>query len=87
MRSTQQLSITLPNELTVVLKAEVTSDEYAGESEVIRDGLRGLTESTRSASMGPSVPAVPHSAVTTASLIRMDSSSRSEGLRVLPKRA
>lgn len=42
MRTTQQMSITLPNELAVVVKAKVASGEYASESEVIRDGLRAL---------------------------------------------
>ncbi len=42
MRSTQQLSITLPNDMAAQVKARVTSGEYASESEVIRDGLRAL---------------------------------------------
>lgn len=42
MRSTQQFSITLPNEMADVVKAKVASGEYATESEVIRDGLRAL---------------------------------------------
>ncbi len=42
MRTTQQLSITLPNEMTEAVKAKVTAGEYATESEVIRDGLRAL---------------------------------------------
>ncbi|MDN5848212.1 MAG: type II toxin-antitoxin system ParD family antitoxin [Nitrococcus sp.] len=42
MRSTQQFSITLPNEMADVVKAKVASGEYATESEVIRDGLRTL---------------------------------------------
>jgi putative addiction module CopG family antidote len=42
MRSTQQLSITLPNEMAARVKAKVASGEYASESEVIRDGLRAL---------------------------------------------
>ena len=41
MRSTQQFSITLPNEMDSV-RAKVASGEYATESEVIRDGLRAL---------------------------------------------
>jgi putative addiction module CopG family antidote len=36
------MSITLPNELAVAVRAKVTSGEYASESEVIRDGLRVL---------------------------------------------
>jgi antitoxin ParD1/3/4 len=42
MRTTQQLSITLPNEMADVVKAKVRAGEYATESEVIRDGLRAL---------------------------------------------
>ena len=42
MRTTQQLSITLPNEMANVVKAKVQTGEYASESEVIRDGLRVL---------------------------------------------
>ncbi|SDU36937.1 putative addiction module antidote protein, CC2985 family [Pseudomonas orientalis] len=42
MRSTQQMSITLPIEMATLVKAKVASGEYASESEVIRDGLRAL---------------------------------------------
>lgn len=42
MRSTQQFSITLPNEMAEVVRAKVAGGEYATESEVIRDGLRSL---------------------------------------------
>jgi antitoxin ParD1/3/4 len=42
MRSTQQFSITLPNEMAEAVRAKVASGEYATESEVIRDGLRTL---------------------------------------------
>lgn len=42
MRSTQQFSITLPNEMAAIVKAKVDAGEYATESEVIRDGLRAL---------------------------------------------
>jgi putative addiction module CopG family antidote len=42
MRTTQQLSITLPIEMADAIKAKVSSGEYATESEVIRDGLRAL---------------------------------------------
>ncbi len=42
MRSTQQFSITLPNEMADAVRAKVASGEYATESEVIRDGLRAL---------------------------------------------
>ena len=42
MRTTQQLSITLPNDMADVVKTKVRTGEYASESEVIRDGLRAL---------------------------------------------
>ncbi|MDD5334881.1 MAG: type II toxin-antitoxin system ParD family antitoxin [Rhodoferax sp.] len=42
MRTTQQFSITLPNEMANVVKTKVAGGEYATESEVIRDGLRAL---------------------------------------------
>jgi putative addiction module CopG family antidote len=42
MRSTQQLSITVPNEMAQLIRAKVASGEYASESEVVRDGLRAL---------------------------------------------
>jgi len=42
MRSTQQFSVTLPNEMAAQVRARVASGEYASESEVIRDGLRAL---------------------------------------------
>lgn len=42
MRSTQQFSITLPNEMADAVRAKVAAGEYATESEVIRDGLRAL---------------------------------------------
>ena len=42
MRSTQQFSVTLPNEMARMVKTKVSSGEYASESEVIRDGLRAL---------------------------------------------
>ena len=42
MRSTKQLSVTLPNEMAKEVADKVASGEYASESEVIRDGLRAL---------------------------------------------
>lgn len=42
MRTTQQMSITLPNDMADAVKAKVRTGEYASESEVIRDGLRAL---------------------------------------------
>ena len=37
-RTTQQLSITLPNEMASLVKAKVAGGAYAAESEVIREG-------------------------------------------------
>lgn len=42
MRTTRQLSITLPNQMADALRERVQSGEYASESEAIRDGLRAL---------------------------------------------
>ncbi len=42
MRTTRQMSITLPNEMADAVKSHVESGAYASESEVIRDGLRAL---------------------------------------------
>ena len=42
MRTTQQFSITLPNEMAEAVKSKGAAGEYATESEVIRDGLRAL---------------------------------------------
>ena len=42
MRTTRQLSITLPNDMAEALRERVRSGTYASESEVIREGLRAL---------------------------------------------
>jgi putative addiction module CopG family antidote len=42
MRTTRQMSVTLPNEMARMVREKVASGEYASESEVIRDGLRAL---------------------------------------------
>ena len=42
MRSTKQLSVTLPIEMAKEVAHKVATGEYASESEVIRDGLRAL---------------------------------------------
>ena len=47
MRSTQQFSITLPNDMAETVRAKVASGQYATESEVIRDGLRTLVARDR----------------------------------------
>jgi putative addiction module CopG family antidote len=42
MRTTQQFSITLPNDMAGLVKSMVATGAYATESEVFRDGLRAL---------------------------------------------
>lgn len=42
MRSTKQMSVTLPHEMAALVRDKVSSGEYASESEVIREGLRAL---------------------------------------------
>ena len=44
MRTTQQFSITLTNEMADMVRSRVASGAYASESEVIREGLRALNE-------------------------------------------
>ncbi|MDP2025340.1 type II toxin-antitoxin system ParD family antitoxin [Sulfuriferula sp.] len=73
MRTTQQLSITLPNDMADAVKTKVRNGEYATESEVIRDGLRALlardraVESWLQGQVGPAYDALkadPSRAVT-----------------------
>lgn len=42
LRTTKQMSVTLPHEMADMVRAKVASGEYASESEVIREGLRAL---------------------------------------------
>ena len=42
MRTTTQMSITLPNDMASLVRAKVKAGEYVSESEMIRDGLRIL---------------------------------------------
>jgi len=64
MRTTQQMSITLPFEMADVIKTRVRSGEYATESEVIRDVLRALmardraVESWMQGQVGPAYDAL-----------------------------
>ena len=44
MRTTQQFSITLPNEMAGEIKRRVSEGRYATESEVIREGIRALMD-------------------------------------------
>ncbi|OON42235.1 addiction module antidote protein [Izhakiella australiensis] len=47
MRTTQQFSITLTNEMAEMVRARVASGDYVSESEVIREGLRALGDRDR----------------------------------------
>lgn len=47
MRTTRQMSVTLPHEMADMVRSKVTSGEYASESEVIREGLRALAARDR----------------------------------------
>jgi len=42
MRTTQQMSVTLPTQMAALIKSKVNTGQYASESEVIRDGMRAL---------------------------------------------
>ncbi|RDJ25013.1 type II toxin-antitoxin system ParD family antitoxin [Bosea caraganae] len=44
MRTTQQFSITLPNEMAEIVEDKVKSGVYSSVSEVMRDGIRALIE-------------------------------------------
>jgi putative addiction module CopG family antidote len=72
VRTTQQFSITLPNEMAGLVKSKVACGQYATESEVIRDGLRALIARDRvmehwlEAQVGPAYDALkadPSSAI------------------------
>ena len=80
MRTTQQFSITLPNEMADAVKSKVAAGEYATESEVIRDGLRALLARDRAVEtwlheqVGPAYDALkadPSRAVSTADVRAM----------------
>ena len=47
MRTTRQMSVTLPLEMADMVRARVESGDYASESEVIREGLRALAARER----------------------------------------
>lgn len=47
MRTTQQMSITLPNEMAEFVREKVARGDYASDSEVLRDALRLLRERDR----------------------------------------
>jgi antitoxin ParD1/3/4 len=77
MRTTQQFSITLPNEMAEIIRTKIAAGEYATESEVIRDGLRALMARDRAVEswliqeVGPAYDAIkaqPERAVTSAQL-------------------
>lgn len=77
MRTTRQMSITLPTEMAEAVRTKVRAGEYASESEVIRDGLRALLARDRAVAtwlqeqVGPAYDALkadPSRAVTPAQL-------------------
>ncbi len=47
MRTTKQMSVTLPHEMADMVRAKVDTGDYASESEVIREGLRALAARDR----------------------------------------
>jgi antitoxin ParD1/3/4 len=47
VRTTQQMSITLPNEMAEFVREKVARGDYASDSEVLRDALRALRERDR----------------------------------------
>lgn len=47
MRTTQQMSITLPNKMAEFVRDKVARGDYASDSEVLRDALRVLRERDR----------------------------------------
>jgi antitoxin ParD1/3/4 len=47
MRTTQQMSITLPIEMAEFVREKVARGDYASDSEVLRDALRALREQDR----------------------------------------
>lgn len=73
MQTTQQMSITLPNDIADAVRAKVRSGEYASESEVICEGVKALLDRDRGQEswlhleVGPTYDALradPSSAVT-----------------------
>lgn len=42
MRTTRQMSVTLPIEMADMVRAKVQRGDYASESEVVREGLRAM---------------------------------------------
>jgi antitoxin ParD1/3/4 len=44
VRTTQQFSITLPNDMAEVVEGKIKSGAYASVSEVLREGVRALLE-------------------------------------------
>jgi putative addiction module CopG family antidote len=44
MRTTQQFSVTLPNDMVTAIEEKVSSGVYASVSEVMREGVRALLE-------------------------------------------
>jgi antitoxin ParD1/3/4 len=91
MRSTQQLSITLPREMAEAVKSKVAAGEYATESEVIRDGLRALmardraVESWLQAQVAPTYDALKADPSRTVSIERVKARLAAEHKRATSK--
>lgn len=47
MRTTQQMSNTLPNEMPEFVRAKAARGDYASDSEMLRDALRALRDRDR----------------------------------------
>lgn len=47
MQTAEKLSITLPSEMVRIIRAKVESGNYASNSEVIREAMRGWMERER----------------------------------------
>jgi len=87
MRSTQQLSITLPNEMADAVKAKVAGGEYATESEVIREGLRTLIARDRAIEKWLREEVVPTAAAIEANPARTLTADQVRGHLVQKRRA
>ncbi len=90
MRTTQQFSITLPNEMADAVKNKVAGGEYATESEVIRDGLRVLMARDRAVDnwlrdqVGPAYDALKANPASTVSVDQIRATLAAEHKKTKP---
>jgi putative addiction module CopG family antidote len=90
MRTTQQFSITLPNEMADAVKNKVAGGEYATESEVIRDGLRVLMARDRAVDnwlrdqVGPAYDALKANPTSTVSIDQIRATLAAEYKKTKP---